>query len=488
MATKVPDIERVDRIIEAYQKLLKQVTLSVSTQKSIISWLYKNNIFLGSAYYNHDLLYEELPKLKKNANFRKAYKKFVANIMVSPESSKSSGIQKNIAILFTGCYGGGHKTAAMAIGQHFEKMGHQVKLIDVDQIEDRYSPVVNGYTKAQIYQEVYQKEGNIKKAHFLENEIRRIRPIESNRHLQDIKEMLIEFDSEYIFAVAHHRPELGYLSYQLGVPMCYIHTDYIFHKRLVPILHEQTKLKNPLIKFSTLTDKGSFFKNIEEILNFKQSKFPSEIKKQLVKFGFPVRSSFAPVTVSELHSIRKELNIPVNAIVCKLAMGQNALAHEIQDILQKIQKEKIKTVREVHLFVICGKNEQLKVQLEKSLKQSSVASNKLHIHILGFLNEQEMARIDQAANVWISKPGGSTCAELLRTQKQMLYVTNANHPWEKLNAEYLKELKLADKLSSKKPILEQIYKRLAVHEEINLSKLPHINWQEHATRLIYSSN
>ncbi len=486
MATQVPDIERVDAMLVPYKKLISKLSLSNQTRKSIAAWMCRNNIFLGSKYYDHNRLYKAVPHLSRNATFRKAYKTFVSQISVPAKNYKASNDDARIAILFTGCYGGGHKAPATAISTYFEKQGYQVKLIDVDEVADRYSPVVEGYTRAQIYQEVYQKEGNIKKAHRLREKMKDLQTIESNRYIKDLKDMLVDFRATHIFTVAHHRPELGYLSYQLGLPMLFVHTDYIFHKKLVPILKEQERLKNPLIKFTVLANNRSFFKNAEKMLDIKMQKFSPQIKRQLVKCGFPVRQSFAPVKASEMHHLRRALNIPVDAVVCKLAMGQNALVQEIQTVLQRLKKEKIQAHQEVHVFVICGKNDHLKAHLEEQLAADSMNNRKanLHIHVMGFLNEQNMAKIDQASDVWISKPGGSTCGELLRTQKQLLYVLNSNHPWEASNAEYLERLHLASELSENRPIVNQMYKRIREHEKIDLDDLPTGEWQLKAREFV----
>src|SRR5262249_23178874 len=152
-----------------------------------------------------------------------------------------------------------------------------------------------------------------------------------------------------------------------------------------------------------------------------------------------------------------------NAIVCKLAMGANGLAIDIKKILKRIVREEKRLKRPLNVFVICGKNEDLKEQL----KHYSRAKGKITISIMGFLEEKQMADIDRVSDVWITKPGGSTSAELVQTQKQMLYEINPAHPWERCNAHYLESLHLAKKLTPNRSIIDQIKNRLHRSETID---------------------
>ncbi len=464
LAHKIPDIERIDTIVDAYKELKEEAHLKQKTTKAIEKWLTNKAYFVGSRYYNHNLLLEKLPSLKKNKAFKNAYKDFIKKITYHDVATDTD---KKITILFTGAYGGGHKAPTMAIKNYLEEKGFTIQLIDVDERENRYSPEVDGYTKADIYAEVYQKLNDPVKAKELSRKISKAQPIEDRRFLGDIREEVAAFGPKHILAVAHHKPRLAYISYVLGIPMTYIHTDHGFRPMLSSILAEQKRLKKPLIKFGMIGDDKLF-------------KAKKETKRQLVRIDFPVRPSFQPVSTNKLKSLRKKLNIEHNAYVVKVAMGQNGLAKDIKKILVRMLEEEKKLKNPLYVFVVCGKNEQLK----KDLTPFASARGKIHIKILGFLEEKEMAEIDRASDVWITKPGGSTSAELLETQKQMLYEINAAHHWEKSNAAYLKKFGLAKMMSKKHSLIKQIEERINRHKKIDKKKLPRSKWKEQIDTIV----
>ncbi len=468
LAHKLPDIERVDDIVQEYNTLTRKVKLRKKTAKLFQKWLCEKSVFVGSNYYNHNLLFNKVKKLKKNRKFNKAYQQFITKLRqkakVHPKSH--NGQFKRITILFTGAYGGGHRAPTMAMRNYLEGKGHIVQLIDVDEVENRYSPKINGYTKADIYAEIYQKQNDPVKARLLTRQINEAQKIEDKKYLADIRHEVGDFKPDHILAVAHHKPKLAYISYTLGIPMTFVHTDHGFNLPLKSLLQEQKKLKKPLVHFAML-DHDPLFKKAKAI------------KKQLVRLDFPVRESFFPASHEEKVIIRKNLRVPDDAYVVKLAMGQNGLSKDIKKILNRMQKEEKKLKKEMHVFVVCGKNTQLKKELDKFHTKG-----KVHVHNLGFLNEKEMAEIDRASDVWITKPGGSTSAELVQTQKQMLYEINPAHPWEQKNANFLQKLGLAKRLGKKGSIVDQIEKRIKSHRKLNLNRLPQSSWHHQLDTII----
>lgn len=464
LAHSLPDIKRVDRIVQEFGILASKADLDEQTSEAIKEWICAKSLFLGSKFYDHNLLLKRLPALEKNKSFIKHYANFVKGIesknTLAHWKSDANDVAKRITILFTGAYGGGHKAPAMALNSYLTQKGYTIQLIDVDEVENKYSPQINGYTKAQIYAEVYQKQNDPKKARKLNREIDKAQNIEAKIYLNDIKKQMQEFKPDHIFAVAHHKPKLAYLSYKLDVPMTYIHTDHGFNRMLFSILYEQEKLENPLVQFAMLGNDELY-------------KAGPSVTKQLVRVDFPVRASFKPASRAQKHKLRDQLGIPRNAYVVKLAMGQNGLAKDMKRILTRMKKEQKKLKKQLHVYAVCGKNEILKKELAKFGR----GKGKIRVHVLGFLEEKEMAAVDRASDLWITKPGGSTSAELLQTQKQMLYEINAAHPWEQNNANFLESMGLAKKLSRKQSIIKQIQNRIKKHSMLNLERLPQSNWQ-----------
>ncbi len=470
LAHRLPDIERVDLVVSEFDKLCDETNLDETTALAIENWLCSKCIFIGSKYYDHDLLYKSLPTLKDNKRFVSKFRSFAKAITLDNSASWKKDpykTTKKITLLFTGAYGGGHRAPAMALSKYLEQKGHTIQIIDVDEVENRYSPQINGYTKADIYAEVYQKQNDPKKAKKLTRLLNQAQDVEDKRFLSDINNALCEFQPDHIIAVAHHKPKLSYLSYNLGVPMTFIHTDHGFNRMLLSVLYEQEGIENPLIHFALLGDDPLF-------------KTSDSIVKQLVRVDFPVRESFKPTSSKQKNLLRQMLKIPRNASVVKLAMGQNGLATDMKKIIKRIKKDAKKVKKPLYVFAVCGKN----VALKTELKKYASSKGKVHIRILGFLEEAQMAAIDRASDLWITKPGGSTSAELVQTRKQMLYEIHPAHPWEQNNANYLESMGLAKKLKRNKSIVKQINARIKHHKTLAVKQLPKTQWKAQIDSII----
>jgi UDP-N-acetylglucosamine:LPS N-acetylglucosamine transferase/serine/threonine protein kinase len=476
LSSKLHDIEHVNKIVHAYTKLMKQIDLLYIEKKQFQRWLLNNIYYVGSSHFNHNLLFDDIPEFENHEIFQKAYKDFVAAIVqdAKPQSAVIKKI-KRIAILFNSGSGGGHKAPATAIAAQLQKQGHSTKVIDVDELVDKYSIKIQGITISQVYGEIFQKQGDVQKARFLWKRFRDEQPIAQRRYLGDLKNLLLAYKTDHIFAVAHHKPEYSYASFQLGTPLTYVHTDFSFNQKLVSVAITQAELQNPLINFTALTSEVSF---LHPLLKQSDDYLHTALIRQIVCLDFPVRESFRAATASEVKLHRLSLKISDDTIVCKLAMGQNALTEEIVEILDRLIQEESSQTEPLFVFVICGKNEDLRRYLEEMLsKNMHLKYSKLQIRILGFLQEREMAFIDTVADVWITKAGGSTTAELIQTQKQMLVIKNERHSWEMSNASYAEKLQLAGELQDDRTIMSQLEKRIQIAETLDCESLPKSNWK-----------
>ena len=110
------------------------------------------------------------------------------------------------------------------------------------------------------------------------------------------------------------------------------------------------------------------------------------------------------------------------------------------------------------------------------------------MHVLGFLDAAEMAKVAKISDVWITKPGGSTTAELIQTQKQMLYIASPEHPWELANADYLEKLQLAGHFDDRSSVVGQIKRRLQIHQDLNLASLPKSDWEAQVEAILKHSD
>lgn len=495
IARKLEDIDRADAIISAYKNNLLPL-IPASKRHAFEKWLAEKIGFFGSESYNHELLYSEKDfcnrSFIKTAKFQKAYDAFVAQVLNTtfienplPCVETANKIKKNITVLYPGSMGGGHKAPATAIGKRLEELGHTVKVIDVNELEDVYDPRVEGLTNGQIYTEVFQKNGDKKRANKLWNKRNEMIKPSQRRYLQDLRKMIVDFKTDQIISVAHHYPKLSTLSFQLGIPMTYVHTDHVFHGKLVPLAIEQQALEKKLLNFTSLSNDANFFKKLNKALEQPiGTQLPQKLEEQIVRLDFPIRDAFQPASQDEIDTIRSDLRIPQDAIVCKLAMGANGIAKDIKKCIEKFVAEKDNFAKPVHLVVVCGNNKDLKTELDAALPNYKLEGSMLNLDIRGFMQEKEMAQYDKVSDVWLTKPGGSTTSELVQMRKQMLYVASKDHPWELNNARYAETLGLAKEYSEDKTLSEQLQERMQAASTLDVTKLAPSKWKEQIAKIV----
>lgn len=488
LAKKLNDIDRIDKIIYDYDRLLKPKIQGAENQKIFENWMVGISYFLGSPYYNHDLIFHHLRSnpFFLSPEFQNAYKSFTASIVkhAAPLLHKAMNTAQkvnNIAILYPGSGGGGHKSPATAMAKNLEAKGYKVKLLDIDEFERKYDPKIGGLTRGEIFSKIYQLQGNPTLAAQMWDEGNEKQPLKDRRFMKDLTQTLRTFNTDHMFVVAHHQPEHTSLAYQLGIPATYVHTDNEFHVNLKDVALNQQELKKPLVRFSALSNNSDFYHYLNEhVGKHHYNELPEKLRKQMVRMNFPVRESFKQVSKSEKMKIRKNLGIAENATVVKVAMGANGIPSDIKLILEKIRIEASLSSKPLHVLVVCGSNAELKAELDKMLVQS----DKLKFQVLGFLNEKEMSDFDKSSDIWVTKPGGSTSAEALAMKKQMLYMLNHHHEWELTNARALEKENLAEELHVYGSIMEQINRRVQIGEKVEYAKKNDEQWIEQIAKLV----
>ena len=455
LAKKLTDIDRAKAIVQAYKIHLKpklSLPSRIRCEKLLLDYAY----CLGSKAFNHELISD---KLNLNEQGKTAFISFVAAIRYVERAAQTQATAtkvKKFVVLYPGFAGGGHKAPAEAIASQLRSLGHEVKLIDTDQLAKNFQPEMCGLKLGQLFSEITLKEGNGFKGGFMQELTRRGNPVEAERKMDPVREELEGFSPDHIFTVAHHMPQYSYLAYRLNTPMTYVHTDYEFCRELEKVVKTQVGSEKPLVRYSrpeTMSKEGFFEKRLSCYFS---PYTPKQLDKQSVLLEIPVRPSFKSVPNKKQRRIKNALGVPSSAQLCKLAMGKNGNAKDIIEILSHIYKEKDQIKKRLHVIVVCGTNKELVGQLNNYLKKHNFGPM-CKVEIKGLLEEKEMAELDQAANVWIVKSGGSTISEAAEMHKQILYVPK--YRWEEKNGRVNEEMGLAARYDNKKSILAQILTR-----------------------------
>lgn len=492
LAKKLNDIDRVDKILYDYDSIIKPKLSTPAEQHAFEQWMVGISYFLGSPSYDHNLFFKHMsasgiktfssPQFKKTfAHFARAIKSHAHPLK---KTLRTAHKVKNIAIMYPGSGGGGHKSPATAMAKDLEARGYNVKLLDIDEFEKPYDPKVGGLTRGDIYTKIYQQQGNPELAYKMWNEGNDLQPIKDRRYMKDLTDTLRDFKTDHLFVVAHHEPEHTSLAYQLGIPATYVNTDNEFHAHLQDVALNQQEIKKPLVGFIALNDQSEFY---HHLLHHEgkghYNELPKNVRKQMVRMNFPVRENFKQVTRAEKMQVRKELGIAEDALVVKLAMGANGIPDDIKLIMNNIKQEAHLAHKPLHLLVVCGSNKDLKAELDQ-MKGEFGSDPRFKMDVLGFLNEKEMSDYDKASDVWVTKPGGSTAAEAHAMKKQMLYLSNPHHQWELTNAKVLERENLAEELHLGGSIMDQINRRAAIGQELEHFQRNEEKWMDQLAMVV----
>ncbi len=173
-----------------------------------------------------------------------------------------------------------------------------------------------------------------------------------------------------------------------------------------------------------------------------------EQKEQMIKLGYQASKIFViGMALPEKQKIdsqevRQKFGLSVEDKVL-LVMG-GTMGYKIKtQLIEGLLSTKAK------VFIVCGNNEKIKLELEKQFLNNS------NVRIFGFVDF--MPELYSIASVVVSKPGGMTTAECL-SYGLPLAVSNYLPGQEKINTEYLRARKLV--LPETNNIVKQVAEEL----------------------------
>ncbi len=442
LAKKLDDIDRARLLISFYAKITK--TLSTEDQHLFQNWLVKYCLFLSNAASKETRLLEELnSEAFQVAGFKEQILEFLKGL---DEPLPLQEGAKRVAILYTGSGGGGHKAPAMAMREKLILEGYTVETIDIDEVEKKFEPTIFGRGYEDIWTEFYQQRNLPTLARWMWELHHLLYRSEWRKTNQVVRNKLKAFNPSLIFSVADHKPQLASLAYILNRKMIIVHTDNKFSSKLTEIARIQTIFKNTFVQFTkpTIEVSANYKKNLPDIAG---------VKEQIIDLQIPVRQGFKPITLSQQNEIKKELGLNAEVKVCLIMMGNNGIDTEIRSILSKIYEERLEMNERLHLIFVCGRNQALADELS-SFKKFEASNISMEVH--GFLDGPQMVKVAQAADVWITKMGGSTSSEALAARKQTLAVSIPSHPWEDKNALLTQKYNLSTPFNKNQKVLPQI--------------------------------
>lgn len=282
---------------------------------------------------------------------------------------------KNKILILTVSTGQGHNTVAEVLKNNFEKNGYEVAIEEpLKKSSEKWNRIVTqGYEVLavkfpHIYDLVY-KLSNTKIIWFILSKIINV----------IVKDKIYDI-------IQKHQPSLIISSHAMLLePVCSLKRSKKISIPLISIVTDYKAHQSYINKGVDAYITGSNAINEKLIRN-------GILQNRIYMYGIPVRDEFRT----------KSNNIKSHGIFTVLLEGGSMGVPKLKESLESIMK-----IEEgLKLIVVCGKNEELKNEIESMCK--SYNGNK-NIEIYGF--SSEISRFMDESDVIVTKPGGITVAE-----------------------------------------------------------------------------
>ena len=409
--------KKTEIIFDAYTKIFKDYPEGF--KKDDIRHFIKNNVwFLGTkhAFDFSDTSIEYLANPEFCALFERFQERVSEKLKQFYDQQKCIGQahKKSVAVLTCNA-GGGHRMVAKSIEDHLKKdQTYDVKVINIDELSgDSLDVVTAGAVKTyQLFAQFRCQENNDEKADLFYDLRWELHQFLQSNLLDEVNKKILECNASCVFNTIHHEPNYISSLSDLGVPVCFINTDYVLPSQLTDI---NSRFKNDHFSVATPVDYQSKEKNVSAV-------------------GYPIRSGFeVQATEEQKMNLRQKYNIRDDESLIVIQMGSLAMGidQEIESLIQKTKNLK----KKCHFVFLCANNQLAKNAVMRG--QNSKKNRMITLHAEGMLNDQELSVLYQASEAVLGKPGGATTAEIAATGTFLLAYKPL--PWETDNLKYLQK-------------------------------------------------
>lgn len=310
-----------------------------------------------------------------------------------------------ILILYTSI-GLGHKYIALNIAYHLEKAGFEIKLADVLKVQSGVMVSVGEWFHSLINRRFPFIWRWLYFSKLFSKVTMPFRVPLAGKNSENIQSAVKEFQPDMVISTQT----------SASAPMAYMKQHGLFNGKFVIAFSDYH-----FHPYWYYKEADYYLVNIEEQ------------KQELEKLSVPANKisvcgiTLKPQNAVDEQQVKHKLGINNKRVVL---MGSGSLGIGFpESLLLSFAKELTIKLPEVVLLVTCGKNEAMKIRLEREARE-----NKLNMIPLGFY--EPMSELFSITDLFLTKPGGLTVAEALRDNVKML-VTHFLPGQEELNYEYL---------------------------------------------------
>ncbi len=376
-----------------------------------------------------------------------------------------------VVIISTSC-SGGNQSVALSIANWLQsKPNVRVVVIDAEEVAKEHDPMMlatGTYTYDMIYSHILQKNNDLSVIKDRKKLYREMINYIPNNYLCALKLKVLSHQPDLIISTRSYTCDDLSLA-TLGVPFRLCHADF----ELCPSLcsyYRSIPSKN--IRFWVPILKPGMFKPLFEHMDLLHlyneeddvatlfAKLGSQnLSESFELAGYPCANFYE---IDDKQALRKKWGIHSQEIPIFIVMGKHS-TQALQHIFYELKGAK--THPSLKYIFICGENEALKEELQKSAPDT--------MQILGLLTPAEMNEVMNLSKLGISKAGGATVSEALSTRTSLLML--GFYPWEEVNAIHLVKSGLGTIMNPQVPLIEQIETAIQA-DPIHLP--PEKDWRE----------
>lgn len=344
-------------------------------------------------------------------------------------------------MILTASTGAGHNQAAKSLQLKYERVGHQVQIVDILKETHRAYDKVIG----EGYEFVAANMPELYKAMYEVADMKTFNKLTNRYGLPGVNTKIDKIIKRY-------KPEV-------------IIATHPFAVGIVTSLKRKGLIDATFI--SIVTDFRAHFAYYSQEVD--AYIVGSEYTKSLVTKGIPSSKVYTfgiPINLAFLDRAStpstKESREKFNILVMAGSMGVSKIAEVIRDVVENDHY----TVN-----IVCGKNEKLYNQINV-LYESSIETGRVTVY--GFT--REIPQLMSQADLLITKPGGLTTTEALQKNVPMI-IPFAIPGQEEENAEFLEEQGVAFRASTSEEVgkcVALLYKEEALHNRM-INKMKEIS-------------
>ena len=320
-------------------------------------------------------------------------------------------------LLITGSFGNGHIQVSNNLKDEFKKnYSSDVLIVESDLFLEAHPNLTPILKEMYLYSFSYFRDVY----GYLYYAGKRHKNMSSYRYFSyNYLRKLVEKESPDIIVSVFPTPALSLLE-STDIPIVNIVTDYYFHKSWLT--------KNAYRYFVANEDSKMAF--VEAGVNSDKVKV----------FGIPINTNFDEKV--DKKSWYEENNLLLNKKTILLSAGAFGVTNNFEDVISNIMD-----IGNLQVVIICGKNNQFKMRLEKNFE------GKKDIEIIGYTND--MREWMQTSDVLITKAGGVIISEALASTIPLILL-NPVPGQERENAKYFERNGLAKIAYTESEIIEHL--------------------------------